>query len=123
MRGAGPRPLRPGRCPASRPWRFTACEAFHAAVLEAEGPQAQRYWGCALANLASNPIVALGGLQPLIALAYEPDPLVHVQAATGLGGFSATGNINMKIAHEGGLETLTRLLLSEDVDILRETIA
>ena len=119
---------------------MTACEAFHATVLDDEGPEAlfalsnsyddlesRRFVSCALANLSANTanherIVEMGGLQPTIALAYDSDQIVHKQAVAALRGFSATGN-NTKIVHEGGLEPLCRLLLSEDFDVLRETTA
>ena len=93
---------------------MTACEAFHAIILKEEGPEAlfslsnscdtlsNVNIACALANLSSNtanhePIVEMGGLQPTIALAYDADVNVHKQAAAALRGFSATGNIKMKI--------------------------
>lgn len=119
---------------------MTACEAFHATVLDDEGPEAlfvlsnsyndlesRRFVSCALANLSANTanherIVEMGGLQPTIALAYDSDQVVHKQAVAALRGFSATGN-NTKIVHEGGLEPLCRLLLSEDHEVLRETTA
>lgn len=61
--------------------------------------------------------------QPIIALAYDTDVIVHRNAAAALRGFSATGNINMKIVQEGGLEPLSRLLLSQDCAVLQETTA
>lgn len=48
---------------------------------------------------------------------------MHRNAAAALRGFSATGNINMKIVQEGGLEPLSRLLLSQDSAVLQETTA
>ena len=49
------------------------------------------YVGCALANLScaipNHPLmVEEGGLQPIITLAYSPDPDVHQQAAAAIRG-------------------------------------
>ena len=68
-------------------------------------------------------MVEEGGLQPIVTLAYSPDPDVHQQAAAALRGLSVTTDIKMKIVQEGALEPLTRLLTSEDIEILREVCA
>lgn len=119
---------------------MTACEAFHSTILSDEGPEAlfalsnsyddvesRRFVSCALANLSANTtnhdqIIAMGGLQPTIALVYDSDETIHKQAVAALRGFSATGN-NTKIVHEGGLEPLSRLLLSKNDEVLIETTA
>ena len=52
----------------------------------------------------------------LLTLAYSQDPDVHQQAAAALRGLSASGDIEMKIVQEGGLELLGRLLLSREIE-------
>jgi len=68
-------------------------------------------------------MVEEGGLQPVITLAYSPDPDVHQQAAAALRGLSVSTEIKMKVVQEGALEPLVRLLTSEDIEILREVCA
>ena len=86
------------------------------------------YVGRALSNLSSNVsdhnfIVEEEGLQFLLTLAYSQDPDVHQQATAALRGLSASGDIKMKIVQEGGLEPLGRLLLSREIELLREVTA
>lgn len=62
--------------------------------------------------ITHEPIVEMGGLQPIIALVHDEDSDIHKQAAAALRGFSATGSTKMKIVQEGGLEPLCHLLFS-----------
>ncbi len=81
---------------------LTACEAFHSAILNEGGSEAlftlsnsyndldsRQFVGSLLANLSSNAanhkqIVEMGGLQPIIAHAYDNDQIVHKNAVEAL---------------------------------------
>lgn len=60
------------------------------------------------------------GLQAIITLAHSVDPDVHQHAAAALRGLAVTFSNKMKIVQEGALNPLAHLLLTQDVEILRE---
>ena len=104
------------------------------------------YVGCCLANLCSDSanhsrVVAFGGIQPLLILASNKDSDVYSHAAAALRGLSTTADgdacnvddkaddnfavmsIRRNIVQEGGLEPISRLLLSKDIHVLRDVTA
>lgn len=104
------------------------------------------YVGCCLANLCSDSVnhskvVAFGGIQTLLILASNKDSDVYSHAAAALRGLSTTADgdacigddkvndnfaimsIRRNIVQEGGLEPISRLLLSKDIHVLRDVTA
>ena len=95
------------------------------------------YLACCLANLCSESsnhqrLVELGGIQPLLTMACHQDSEVQSRAVAALRGLTSSAtaddlascmSIRRNIAQEGGLEPLSRLLLSKDIRVLRDATA
>ena len=95
------------------------------------------YLACCLANLCSESsnyqrMVEFGGIQPMLVLASHKDSDVHSRAAAALRGLTSCVLVDddtrcmcfrRGIVQEGGLEPISRLLLSKDVHVLRDATA
>ena len=80
---------------------------------------------CVCVCVACAPHVLTRGIVAdlFLAAAYADDPDVHQQAVAALRGLSVNDANKMKIVQEGGLEPLTLLLRSMDIEIQREVCA
>ena len=95
------------------------------------------YLACCLANLCSESsnyqkMVEFGGIQPMLVLASHKDSDVHSRAAAALRGLTSCVLVDddtrcmsfrRDIVQEGGLEPISRLLLSKDLHVLRDATA